>query len=90
MLTIRYQSRFKKDYKLAVKRRLELDRFADVVEQLKNQEPLPDACRDHSLVGDYSGCRECHITPDWLLVYDIDEDNDELILVRMGTHADLF
>lgn len=55
---------------------------------LANDEPLDERHRDHALIGDYEGCRDCHITPDWLLIYQITET--ELILVRTGSHSELF
>ena len=54
-----------------------------------NEEPLPPKNRDHALVGNYIGCRECHIEPDWLLVYEVRQEELVLILIRTGTHADL-
>ena len=90
MLRIRYETSFKKDYKRIVKRGYDTRLFETVVELLVNEQLLPEKYRDHSLSGDYSGFRECHITPDWLLIYRI--DNQELILqlTRTGTHSDLF
>ncbi len=61
-----------------------------VIKLLANGETLPPKHKDHQLTGDYIGCRECHITPDWLLVYQIREDKLLLILTRTGTHSDLF
>ena len=90
MLRIRYETSFKKDYKRIVKRGYDIRLFETVVELLANEQLLPEKYRDHSLSGDYAGFRECHITPDWLLIYRI--DNHELILqlTRTGTHSDLF
>lgn len=68
MLTIKYQSAFKKDYKRIVKRGYDIRLLEEVISILANQEPLPEKFRDHSLLGKYTGCRECHITPDWLLI----------------------
>ena len=62
----------------------------EVISILANQEPLPEKFRDHSLLGKYTGCRECHITPDWLLIYEIDGDELILYLTRTGSHSDLF
>ncbi|MCD8254705.1 MAG: type II toxin-antitoxin system YafQ family toxin [Oscillospiraceae bacterium] len=62
----------------------------DVVTRLAQQEPLPEKNRDHSLTGDYIGFRECHIQPDWLLIYRIDGEALILFLSRTGTHSDLF
>lgn len=90
MLTIKYQSAFKKDYKRIVKRGYDIQLLEEVISILANQEPLPEKFRDHSLLGKYTGCRECHITPDWLLIYEIDGDELILYLTRTGSHSDLF
>ena len=90
MLEIILSNRFKKDLKLIAKRGHNLDLLNDVVELLARQEPLPDKNRDHSLTGNYIGYRECHIQPDWLLIYCVDGDELMLFLSRTGTHSDLF
>ena len=90
MLTIKYQTTFKKDYKRIVKRGYDIRLLEEVISILANQEPLPEKFRDHSLLGKYTGCRECHITPDWLLIYEIDGDELILYLTRTGAHSDLF
>lgn len=90
MLKIRYSSRFKKDYKTIVKRGYDTKLFEEVLRILVQNEPLPQKYRDHQLVGNYSGHRECHITPDWLLIYKVEEDILTLSLTRTGTHSDLF
>ena len=90
MLEIILSNRFKKDLKLIAKRGYKLDLLNDVVELLARQEPLPDKNRDHSLTGNYIGYRECHIQPDWLLIYCVDGDELMLFLSRTGTHSDLF
>lgn len=90
MLKIRYSSRFKKDYKAIVKRGYDTKLFEEVLRILVQNKPLPQKYRDHQLVGNYSGHRECHITPDWLLIYKIEEDILTLSLTRTGTHSDLF
>ena len=90
MLTIKYQSAFKKDYKRIVKRGYDIRLLEEVISILANQDPLPEKFRDHSLLGKYTGCRECHITPDWLLIYEIDGDELILYLTRTGAHSDLF
>ena len=90
MLEIVLSNRFKKDLKLAQKRGYNLDLLDEVVETLARQEPLPEKNRDHSLTGDYTGFRECHIQPDWLLVYRADDEELMLFLSRTGTHSDLF
>ena len=89
MLKIRYRKQFKKDYKRTVQRpghKPEL--FQDVLEILVKEQVLPIKYRDHALSGDYIGFRECHILPDWLLIYR--QTDTELYLVATGTHSDLF
>ena len=81
---------FKKDYKLAQKRGFDLSLLQEVVTMLANGEPLPEKYHDHSLIVNYRNCRECHIKPDWLLIYQIDNDELILFLMRTGTHSDLF
>ena len=90
MLDVVLSNRFKKDLKLAGKRGMNLDERDAIVEQLAAQLPLPDKNRDHALTGDYIGFRECHIRPDWLLVYRVDGEDLILFLFRTGTHTDLF
>lgn len=90
MRTIKYEKSFKKDYKRIVKRGYDIRLFEIVVSMLANNETLPEKYRDHSLNGKYSGFRECHITPDWLLIYRMDNSKLILILTRTGTHSDLF
>lgn len=90
MLKIVLSNRFKKDLKLISKRGYNLDLLDDIVDRLARQEPLPDKNRDHSLTGDYIGYRECHIQPDWLLIYRVDNGELLLFLSRTGTHSDLF
>lgn len=92
MLKIEYQGQFKKDFKLAVKRGCDISEFEKVVSMLANQQKLPDKYRDHALTDskDYSGVRECHIEPDWLLIYKIYSDRLILKLIRTGSHSDLF
>ena len=90
MLKIRYHTSFRKDYKRITKRGYDVKLLEDIINKLANGEPLPEKNRDHSLSGEYSGCRECHITPDWLLIYEIDNGELILYLTRTGTHSDLF
>ena len=89
-LDIVWTSQFKKDYKLAMKRHLNIDLLDDIIRALSNGETLPEKNRDHALTGDWSGHRECHILPDWLLIYRIEENVLILTLSRTGTHSDLF
>ncbi|MBQ8497469.1 MAG: type II toxin-antitoxin system YafQ family toxin [Clostridia bacterium] len=83
-------NQFKKDLKMIAKRGYNLMLLDDVVEKLANRIPLEEKYRDHSLTGNYKGFRECHIQPDWLLVYRINEAEVVLMLSRTGTHSDLF
>lgn len=87
---VRFTGQFKKDLKLSQKQGKDVDKLFAVVERLANGEPLDDKYRDHTLTGDYKGCRECHIEPDWLLVYEIFDDVLVLLLNRVGSHSELF
>lgn len=87
---IKPTSQFKKDLKTAQKRGYDLDLLKEVINILADGESLPQKNRDHLLSGDYSGCRECHIAPDWLLIYEISDGELYLYLTRTGTHSDLF
>ena len=81
---------FKKDLKIMIKRGYKLKLLDDIVTKLANGEQLPVKNKDHNLSGNYVGKRECHITPDWLLIYEIDQEVLYLYLTRTGTHSDLF
>ena len=81
---------FKRDYKRAKKRGLDLQKLKDVVTKLANGETLPPANKDHALTGNWIHHRECHIAPDWLLIYQIHENVLVLELTRTGTPSDLF
>ena len=83
-------NQFKKDLKLAQKRGCDLAKIKKVIAMLADGETLDEKYRDHWLTGDYGGYRECHIQPDWLLVYRIDGERLILFLARTGTHSDLF
>jgi mRNA interferase YafQ len=85
-----WTTQFKKDYKLALKRRLDTALLDDIIRALSRGDTLPEKNKDHPLSGNWTGHRECHILPDWLLVYRIDDDVLVLTLVRTGTHSDLF
>jgi len=89
-LTIDTTSRFRKDYKLAVRRGYDMSILESVVEILARGELLPEKYCDHDLIGNYKGCRECHLKPDWLLVYQIFDDELILLLTRTGSHNDIF
>jgi len=87
---VKYTNQFKKDYKLAKKRGLKIEELNKVIIQLADGIPLLEKYKDHSLTGNWTGHRECHIQPDWLLIYRIDADVLVLTLTRTGTHSDLF
>lgn len=88
--TVKLTTQFKKDYKLALKRGLKIDLLEDIVAALAMGESLPEKNKDHALTGNWAGHRECHILPDWLLVYRIENDVLVLTLARTGSHSDLF
>jgi len=92
MLKLEFSSQFKKDFKLAVKRGCDQTEFWAVVSLLQAEKPLPGKYRDHELVNsrNYKDMRECHIQPDWLLVYKVYQNTLSLKLIRTGTHSDLF
>lgn len=90
MLKIKFLNSFKKDYKRIVKRGYDIALLENVIRMLADGEMLPAKYRDHTLTGNYSGFRECHITPDWLLIYEVRESELILVLSRTGTHSDLF
>lgn len=88
MRATRQTTQFKKDVKRAKKRGKDFSKLKEVIEQLARGETLEARYRDHALTGAYRGARDCHIEPDWLLIYKLPED--QLVLLRTGTHADLF
>jgi mRNA interferase YafQ len=88
MRILQTTSQFKRDLRRAFKRGKAQERFSATVRSLQNDEQLPVNIRDHKLGGDYHDCRECHIEPDWLLIYR--KTATSLILIRTGTHCDLF
>ena len=90
MLDIILSNQFKKDLKTAKKRGYNLDLLDEVVTKLSNMQPLEAKNRDHELSGIYKGFRECHIQPDWLLIYRVNNNDLILFLSRTGTHSDLF
>lgn len=79
-----------KDLRLARKRQLDENKLNEIILKLLKGEPLPIANRDHALKGDYKDCRECHITPDWLLIYSVKTSVKVITLIRTGSHSDLF
>lgn len=82
-------NKFKKDLKNAIRRRYKIELLDEVVTLLETDKPLPVRNKDHALTGNWHGFRECHITPDWLLIYKIEKDILVLTLTRTGTHSDL-
>lgn len=87
-LTIRQTSRFRRDIKRFLRQGADISRLEAVVSSLVDEEPLDEGYRDHTLIGNWRGFRECHIQPDWLLIYRIEVG--ELQLARTGSHAELF
>lgn len=85
-----WSTQFKKDYKLAMKRGYPIEELDRIIRLLAEDDPLPEKYNDHELSGNWRGFRECHIQPDWLLVYRIYNNNLILSLARTGTHSDLF
>ena len=89
MLELHRTSQFKKDLKRVLKRNLPVHILDDIILKLREQKPLDPKHRDHALIGNFAGFRECHILPDWLLIYKIDKGNLILTASRTGTHSDL-
>lgn len=89
MLDLAYTTQFKKDVKRKKKQGADLRKLDAVITVLRKQEPLPDKLRDHDLSGNWQGHRECHLEPDWLLIYKVDRDRLILTAVRTGSHSDL-
>ena len=90
MLKVYYTNKIKKDLKLLKKRNYKFDEFVKVIDLLLNEKVLPEKYKDHALSGNYHKYRECHIEPDWLLIYRIESNILTLVLARSGTHSDLF
>ena len=88
MRTIRRTSQFKRDVKQMQRQGKDLGKLKKVLESLVKDEKLSQKYRDHVLVGQYKGTRECHIEPDWLLIYELAES--KVVLIRTGSHSDLF
>lgn len=87
---IKYTSQFKKDYKLAMRRGKNMNLIDDIIRKIAMGEKLPEYNKDHGLGGNWEGYRECHIQPDWLLIYHINKNVLVLTLSRTGAHSDLF
>ena len=90
MLTAIFSTQFRKDYKLCQKRGFNMQSIATVMHDLESEAPLQQKHREHLLQGDFVGYLECHIAPDWLLIYKIDQEEKEIYFSRTGTHSDLF
>lgn len=89
-LKIKRSTQFKRDLKKAIKQGKKLDVLEKVVVTLQHREALPEKYRDHSLGGSWNGYRECHLEPDWLLIYKVNETELSLYLTRVGSHSELF
>ncbi len=89
MLTLAVTGQFRRDYKRLKKRGCDMSALEAAIDTLLAERPLPERCRDHSLSGNYAGFRECHIRPDWLLIYTVDRGKLVLTASRTGTHAEL-
>lgn len=87
---IKHTTQFKKDYKRAKKQGRDITILVEVLEKLKKDESLEDHFNDHQLLGQFSGFRECHLKPDWILIYYKDKNTKTITLTRMGNHSDLF
>ena len=90
MYEVKFTSQFKKDLKLAKKQQKSLDKLFEVIDILSNGNPLDAKYHYHELTGNYKGTRECHIEPDWLLIYELRDDVLVLMLYRLGSHSELF
>ena len=90
MDAVKPTTKFQKDLKRIQKRGYDLSLLTEVIKTLAAGQPLPEKNKDHPLSGNFAGCRECHITPDWLLIYEIANEELILYLTRTGTHSDLF
>ena len=89
MYTLKFTNQFKKDYKLMIKQGKDISLLDNVIEKLQKGEKLDDKYRDHALTGTYRGFRECHIQPDWLLIYFVENKITTLTAVRTGSHSEL-
>ena len=87
---VKYTGQFKKDYKLAMRQKRDMSRIDRVITLLAQGETLPESNKDHALSGNWKGHRECHVAPDWLLIYKLEQDVLVLTLTRTGSHSALF
>ncbi len=90
MLELVTTGQFRKDYKRVKRRGYNMQLLEEILETLLNQQPLATSCHDHALTGNYTGFRECHVSPDWLLIYSVNENQLILTASRTGGHSDLF
>jgi mRNA interferase YafQ len=90
MYSLEYTTQFKREYKLALKRGCNEALIQNIITSIANKIPLAAKHKAHKLTGDYKDCWECHIQPDWLLIWRINESANSLILIGTGTHSDLF
>jgi mRNA interferase YafQ len=88
MLDIKFTGKMKRDLKRMVKRGKNADHLTEVLDKLANEQPLEPKYKDHALSGDWEGCRDCHIEPDWVLIYRVNHDELILTATRTGSHAD--
>lgn len=87
---VKFTNQFKRDLKLAKKQGKSIDKLFNVISTIAEGKKLDEKYRDHNLSGDYAGCRECHVEPDWLLVYEVMDNILVLMIYRVGTHSELF
>jgi len=87
---VKFTSQFKRDLKLAKRQGKDINKLFDVISMIAEGRKLDEKYRDHNLSGDYARCRECHVEPDWLLVYEVMDKVLVLIIYRVGTHSELF
>ena len=90
MRSIQFTSKMKRDVKRARKRGKDISKMTDALDWLASENQMPEKYKDHPLKGEMQGFRECHIEPDWLLIYKIDREELVLLAVGTGTHSDLF
>jgi mRNA interferase YafQ len=90
MLSPSYTKQFEKDLKLMIKRGKNVQKIKEVITLLLEEKPLPLRHRDHKLLGNYKDRRDCHVEPDWVLIYKPEPENSRIVFERTGTHSDLF
>ena len=90
MYAVIYTAKMAKGVKRVIKRGKDISKLDTVIDLLSTGNPLPERYHDHALKGNWAGCRECHIEPDWLLVYEVYEDALVILATRTGTHSDIF